>query len=93
MTNAQDGGPMFPRTVVNYGKEPISVQGFDVPPGMAVSFSGAQVREWMAGVIVAGMVVSRTMSPNRIGYSPKWTANKAVELADAMIEALREKPE
>ena len=80
MTEKNDGGPAFPRTQWT-GSEKNAAHR-DV--------AGLSMRDWFAGQALAGILPATDNESGRSAFTetePSWIAQKAYELADAMLEA------
>ena len=80
MSKENDGGPAFPARKERYIAQELVV---DYLPGMSL-------RDWFAGQALTGILPSTDNESGRSAFTetePDWIAQKAYELADAMLEA------
>ena len=75
----QAGGPAFPYVLVNNSSETMNTFGIELAPGKTANFSGMTMRDYFAAKALQAIA-----DPC---HSPELFANRAYEIADAMLRA------
>lgn len=86
--SAHHGGPAFPSAFTNDGdRNTTAPDGSIVPPGFTVPMQGMTLRQWYAGMALAGYFASFAGHPSRIGAQMSAVADECFRAADCMLHA------